>query len=341
MGEVLELKFDKVIRLEVKYPWGITPWKVNIGLPSISLPDWHIPYLLTTIKKWILRWNHIFPEERTFARKFGFPSFIARVDYATTEETQELHVFEVEAVPAGIGIACQMVPGFQSRFYELGWPKKVLVVVSSKRINGGDDHLFAQVIRDNEWSGVTENFLFFRGLREPILFEWEQKSIVPPPFHQESKQYGEGWLWERVPREQIEREYNIKINKEKWLGIVIKGLESSRAEKIAICLSRRTRQQIEKWLGRDARIGIHGGPSGALARIPDSEVYLQRFYFPNKVVITTSVEKQHAYGIWRIYLGYSLLKKRWEILGGFLNLRASLLIHGATDSIFVPVYVPI
>jgi len=346
-GEVLELTLERVITLEVGLPWA-TPWRVNIGEPAVELPRWHTPWLLEILNEWVKRWKRVFPIENTFARQFEVPTFIARFDYATNEAKQEAFLYEIESCPAGIGLACQTIPEFESIFYELGWPKDTLVIVSPERVKGGDDHLWTEVVREDEWSGVTEKekrflffLLFFRGLRESIPSEWEQKSVVPPPLHQKSKEYGEGWLWERVPREEVNKFYNIKINKEKWSGVVFKGLEGRGAEKIAICLPRGTRKEVVNWLGRDSNIGIHGGPQAALARISDPELYAQRFYWPNKVVITTtSIKKQHAFGIWRIYLGYNLLKKRWEILGGFLNLRASLLIHGATDAIFVPVYVP-
>jgi len=338
VGEI-ELNLE-IKTLKVGYPWS-TPWKVNIGLPPIPLPRWHLSSLLTMIEQWVAKWNETFPEEKTFARQYRVPTFIARFDYVTNEAKQETFLYEVESCPAGIGLGCQTIPEFENMFYELGWPQDTLVIVSPERVKGGDDHLWAEVVRKDECSDVLEKrFLFFRGLRMEIPLKWEQKSVVPHPLHQKSKKYGEGWLWERIQRNEVDKIYNIKINKEKWPGVVFKGLESRGTEKIAICLPKRTRKEVVKWLGMDSNIGIHGGPRAALARISDPELYAQRFYGPNKVMITTSVEKQHAYGIWRIYVGYSLLKKRWEILGGFLNLRASLLLHGATDAIFVPMYVP-
>jgi hypothetical protein len=43
------------------------------------------------------------------------------------------------------------------------------------------------------------------------------------------------------------------------------------------------------------------------------------------------------YGIFRMYFGYSIKDNEWKLLGGFLNLRKSLLIHGADDAFFVPI----
>jgi len=334
--EVLELTLDEVITLEVKYPWGVTPWNFNIGFPPISLPSWHFSWLYSTIKEWTKKWNETFPTENTFARKFGVPTFIARFDYATNEVKEEAFLYEIEPAPLGIGVGYLTNNPFRRKLDKLEWKNKTLVVVSSERIKGGDDHLWAEVVKENEWLDVRKEkrFIFFRGLKEKILSKWEERSITPPPQNQNSKQYGEGWLWEKVRRDELDRIYNIKINKEKWNGIVIKGPEGYGSRGVGICLPKHTRKEVEQWLGKRENIGIHG-PRGALAKVvSEKDLYIQRFYLPNKVKvrIISSGEIVQCFGIWRIYLGYSFANG-WEVLGGFFNLRPSLLIHGATDSI--------
>ena len=43
------------------------------------------------------------------------------------------------------------------------------------------------------------------------------------------------------------------------------------------------------------------------------------------------------YMIHRVFYGYDLPEQKWKYIGGFYNVRPSLIIHGARDTIFGPV----
>jgi hypothetical protein len=327
----------EIKKMEVKFPWVETPWEVNIVSLEISLPENHIDQLLDVVKEWTKRWKKNHPQESTFARKYQVPSFIVRVDYTVdSREKKELRVFEVEEFPGGMGIACQTVPSFEEKFFKLGWPSETYVFVSSERIKGGDDHLWSQHVYPESHLPKTigDKLVAIRGK----VSGWQNflsNLIWPPPPHQGHKNYGVSWLWEEVPRDQkrLADRYNHLLNTLKWEGVVFKS-HGDRSRHIVITLKRTTREEVEKWLGKSENVGIHGGIKAVLSKIPeDFPIYYQRFFWPLKV----RLKERPMFGIWRIYVGFNLNTSSWEVLGGFLQIGPTLLLHGGSHTYFLPV----
>jgi hypothetical protein len=127
----------------------------------------------------------------------------------------------------------------------------------------------------------------------------------------------------------------LLLNQKKWKGVVYKGVRGRGCEEVAICLCSAEKQKVAQWLGTSIKIGVFTLKE-ALQKIPGKQLLYQRFWPPIPVLLNNL---RKMFGILRIYVGFSLVKKEWEIIGGLFNIRPSLLVHGASDSFMIPVEV--
>jgi len=334
-GSTLEI-WGKEIVMPIKNQFAKTPWEFHLiqSEKPLCLPSGHEQQLLDIIKKW----RDNFPKEPTLSwQQFGYPSLIARIDYVISSENT-IFPYEVETSPAGIGLALKTIPGFKLKFQQLGWKRVVVVLRKEKRRKGGDDYLWTRVFDISEIPKETEYWIAPR-IDDFTLDEYEliaKRSIWALRFRK-SKVYGEPWLWKRLNNpEELYNVANIAANKWKWGGIVLK-TDGSKSQCVCVVLFKREKREIIKWLPKTTFGTLSLG--AAKKRIESTQwnpIFLQRFQPPLKVI----VNGRREFGIFRIYVGLNSRTGEMRILGGWLNTRKSVIIHGASDAKFIPIIVP-
>jgi hypothetical protein len=340
--EILYLKEQnraKPWETHVVYPEEI---KV-INPPNISWKDL-VNVAVNLAKNKIEEWNKIFPKENNIAGRYGVGSLIVRVDFTLTVDNQnniKLGIYEIEDSPAGMGLGTLIVEGFKKKLQELGWNE--VIVLLPDRDKGGDDYLWAKTreIRDEkELSQIKlPEGCWIAARFEELPPELRERNIWPAEYRKRKdylEMMGLATKWDgKTPLEKIVNEY---ANKYKEDGIVFVGSPGSKAEKIAILLFRKAMKEAIEWLGKSGGIGIWSLDS-IKERIEEEKwgsVYIRPFIWPMEVEVNST----KMYGIFRLYFGYSTIGEEWVFLGGFLNERPSLLIHGTSDSRFTPVPAP-
>jgi hypothetical protein len=327
--EVLEIE-GRIRTLKVKEPGRAEYWKVNIVecQNSLSLDRTEIE----KIEKWLKKWAAVFPREETLAwEQYGVPSLIVRADY--TIIGSEVRLYEIEESPAGIGIATRVIPDFEEKLKNLGW-QKVIVIMAPNRIKGGDDSLWTEVIDGGDEDEISKiGHCWLAPRLESLPSSLQRKSIWPVKFREKKRYLVELGLaeeWDRkTPLEQV---VNYFANKRSAKGIVFKS-DGARAEKVKIIPFKTLMKEIERWLEKTGGIGIWR--FGIIKEEVEKwePLYIQPLHPPMKVRYNSIP----MYGIFRIFFAFSLKEGKWKPLGGFLNLRKSLLIHGASDALFIPI----
>lgn len=270
------------------------------------------------------------------------PSLIIRIDY--TEDQEGPQPYELEERPAGLGLGWKYVPSFKERLLGLDERWGSVVVVKSPTRRGGDDHLWTKVIDPTNYTGEEEWVL---GRFEPEelkeeklrkFYEGLAARSISTLLTEGWKGYGEDWLWERLFNQP---DFNTIANKRRWSGFAMKRGSGSKSHYVRLWVTKEVVRIARAHLGN---IQTPIGTWSAREIINTYKqwesqgeiIYLQEFYLP----IPCMVNRKPFYGIWRIYFGFSPKEKKWEILGGLLNARQSLLVHGASDSVFIPVVAP-
>jgi hypothetical protein len=351
-GEIIRLEIrGKEEKLYLKEPHRAIPWETHVVYPKeikVINPNltWEdlVNQAIGLAENKIREWAKVFPKENTLAWRYGVPSLIPRLDFTLTNLTLDdqnnlnIGIYEIEDSPAGIGLATLIVEGFQRKLQGLGWNKVIVLV--PPRGKGGEDFLWAETIEirdENELSQIKlPEDCWIAPRFENLPLELIGRSIWPVR-HRKDKGYlekmGLAVRWDgKTPLEKIVNEY---ANKHKEDGIVFGAFQGSKAEKIAILLFGRASKKAQEWLGESGGIGIWSlkATEERIKREGWNSVYIRPFIWPMEVIVNF----RRMYGIFRIYFGYSTKKREWIPLGGFLNARPSLLIHGASDAIFVPI----
>jgi hypothetical protein len=330
--EIRTLEINGEVRsLAIKDPGRAEYWKVNIVEPKQQFSLGRT--VIERINEWLEKWAAVFPREETFAwKQYGVPSLIVRPDFTFVDSKVKL--YEIEDIPAGIGIATRIVPDFNNKLKNLGWPK-VIVIMALNRTGGGDDSLWTEV-REGRYEEIILKIgdCLVAPRLESLPSSLKERSIWPVE-HRKNKEYlpllGLAEEWDKkTPLEQV---VNYFANKRKAKGVVFKS-DGGRAERVRILIFRKTMREVENWLGNVGGIGVWTLQSIKEEVKKWKRVYIQEFYPPIKAL----VNGRPMYAILRIYFGFSE-KREWTPLGGFINARPSLLIHGATNSYFVPIAV--
>jgi hypothetical protein len=335
----IEIKGKEEVR-EIKEPNRQLPWKVRFLYPTEMTSHFEeiMEKAIMTLKKEILpKWAAVFPREETLAWKYDVPSLIVRVDFTVDSD---VYLYEVEDSPAGIGMAKIAIQKFGKTLQELGLMGVTVIV--PPREKGGDDYLWAseviEVKNDEDFSKVKTPMV---APRIENLPSWLIERSIWPVKYRKDKSYlerfgGEKWDGERS-FEVIANEYE-NSGKE---GIVFQVSPSSKTEGTWITLFKPAKKEAQNWLKKGkGEIGIWS-LKRTLRDVQEEikqgkTLYLREFRWPIKVVVNGSPQ----YGIIRYFFGFSTKKSEWMPLGGFLNTRPSLLIHGASDSFFVPITAP-
>jgi hypothetical protein len=349
--EIVRLEIrGKEEKLYIKEPNREKPWETRVVYPeeikvlnpsNISWKDL-VEKTVNLAENKINEWATVFPKENTLAwRRYGVPSLITRLDFTLTTDDQENlknGIYEIEDSPAGIGIATLIVEGFGKKLQELGWNKTIVLLPNREK--GGDDFLWTKTIEirdEEELSQIKlpeDCWIAPRFENLPLELIW--RSIWPVKYRKDKRYLEKMRLAEKwdgkTPLEKIVNEYANKLKEE---GIVFLGSPGSKAQRIAILPFRGATKEAIKWLGKGGGIGIWSLESikGRIERERWDSVYIRPFIWPMEVI----VNDDRMYGILRLYFGYSTKKREWVSLGGFLNTRPSLLIHGASDALFIPV----
>jgi len=325
LESILEIRGEEKI-IEVKNPWAKESWEFHLIPRPLCLPKTHCRFILEAIEEWKKR----FPREETLAWEwFETPSLICRVDYSFT--ANKISLYEIEDSPAGIGLANLCVPGFKEKLRRLSWRKVVVLINPKKRLKGGDDHLWTKVVGLDQIKEIEDCWIAPRLNFSEALAKLKEKSIWPLKFRK-SKLYGRGWLWQEIKVQEMEKFVNWAVNKEKWEGVVFKS-DGSKSQMIRIWLPSGRKKEAIKWLKRRDLIGTWTMKAIRKDTTFWPSIYAQKFFWP----VPLKINEKHMFGIFRIYVGFNTERREWQILGGWLNARPSLLVHGASDAIFVPI----
>jgi hypothetical protein len=329
-------------------PWEthvVYPEEIKVLNPSNITWEDLVNQAIGLSKNIIDEWTKVFPKENTLAwLRYGVPSLIVRLDFTLTNLTLDdqnnldIGIYEIEDSPAGIGLAASTVNGFREKLQGLGWNETIALVLHREK--GGDDYLWTKTIEIRNVKELSQIELpkncWIASRFENLPSELIERSIWPVK-HRKDKEYLEKMelvvRWDgKTPLEKIVNEY---ANKRKEEGIVFLGSPGSKAERIAILPFRKATKKASEWLGKSGGIGIWSLESikERIERERWGSVYIRPFIWPMEVI----VNDERMYGIFRLYFGYSTKRRKWVSLGGFLNTRSSLLIHGASDARFISV----
>jgi hypothetical protein len=319
--------------LEVKEKNRSEPWRVHFVFPEVSL-SFLVESKVEQLKKIIDSWNKIWLKiapESNIAQLFGKGSLIIRIDYTLSKE--KIFIYEVEESPAGIGLGCVAIEGFREKLNDLGWEKVAVIIPTGKK--GGDDYLWTEVIDETEISGRLDSLKWIAPRVKISLPSLKEKSIWPVDFRENKRYLVEMKMAEDITNlseKEIEEKFNEYANKKKSLGVVLKS-DGARAEKVKLHAFKRLIDEVKEWLGDTGGIGVWTFKTIKKEIKQWKSIYLQELIPPVRVIING----ERFYGIFRIYFAYSIKDHNWKLLGGFLVTRKSLLIHGASDSCFVPI----
>lgn len=342
-----------IYQITTQNPFAQEPWRVNVADFGIQVRD-PTPFL-EVMPPWETNWWEWGGKEETLAASdFGKPSLLVRIDGVGGVAGEPLHVYEIDQRPAGQGLAAKVIPQFREWLRGLGW---AAVVVIDQRTKGGDDSLWAyKVVYDEEhfWEICRKEGAWIapRGFKEveegklpypPLSPKCVGLSIWPVKFSN-WKGYGKGWLfpfWREGDNlfddleEWLNTLCNNAANKYEWPGMVVK-TDAHRLRGVWVIIFSSFMKIAIKWrvLGGTGTTSLKACLRELRAQASLAAVYVQPFFPPHPVVIGS----ERMWGIWRIFVGYDLHRKRWTTAGGFLNIRPSIgAIHGATDSVLVPV----
>jgi hypothetical protein len=255
---------------------------------------------------------------------------IVRADY--TIVGSEVRLYEIEDSPAGVGIAKRVIPDFEERLKNLGW-QKVIVIMAPNRIKGGDDSLWTEVIDGGDEDEISKiGHCWLAPRLESLPSSLQRKSIWPVMFRETKRYLVDLELaeeWDKTPLENILNKY---ANHRKHLGIVFKS-HGARTEKVRIVAFKPLMREVRRWLRNTGGMGVWRFTTIKEEVEKWRPLYIQPFYPPLKVRLNNIP----MCGIFRIFFGFSLKEGKFEVLGGFLNTRPSLLVHGSSDALFIPI----
>jgi hypothetical protein len=302
--------------------WSEEPWKFRFLDSSITLPGWISEKIIKALKEWA----EVFPQEPTFAyRNYNVPSMLVRVDF-TVEDNNKIRIFEIEDSPVGLGIL-KVLSGTFDRIMEVPWIKEVVAVwPTKKRKKGGDDPLLWPVVTPDELN--KQNIKLLAPRTNVLTQDLISKSIWPV-MYRETKMYLTKLGWAEKLNKSVDLESLCNYTaRQGFRGIVFKG-DGARGERVLLWPTKSTTKEVNEWLGGISNFGVC-----KLKTIKEEigkwgDIYIQPLWFPIKV----KLNGDHYYGIYRLFFIHD--GKRWMSAGGFLNIRKSLKIHGASDAIFV------
>lgn len=262
------------------------------------------------------KWQTSFPTEATWVQEnVGTPSLITRLD--ATIKDGDLVPYEVEERPSGIGLSYEISRTFQDRLERVRttWPDFKVVISDDPRRKGIDDSKWATITGPD-----TTGLVLVRAEPEEEAYHHLEGQSVSSLHKKGNKSYGvEMGLWEEVgDPEELDWEDPF----------VMKPLSGSKTRDVFVWIPK---PQYKEYTppGSKSPKGVHTRTKITNALSENGSMYVQPFHKP----IETG-DPDHAYEIYRVYYGYDIKEGEWTYLGGVSNARNSLIIHGASDTLF-------
>ena len=280
-------------------------WDFGLSDNRIALSDDILGQCYGVIEEWV---NCFIPEPTWIFNTHKVHSILIRLD-CVVDEKGRLKIYEVEERPCGAGIVSKFNPFFKEALGQIKktWPHFEAVV--SPRREYTDDY---------DWLppyGGNGSLVLVRAEPEEGEFHYFQGNSVSTIVNEGNKQYGVGMgLWTHVTSE------TFKDGRVWESPFCLKPLHGSKCKNLEIW---HPEKRYKSGYGVSSRKRI-------LETVErEGDMYLQQFIEPMKV--------DEGYMIYRIYFGYNMETGRYEYMGGCYNIRSSLKIHGASDSVFGPV----
>jgi len=262
------------------------------------------------------RWVQVFPIEDTFAqREWGIPSLLVRLDCVERPDGI-VGVYEIDDRPAGVGLSLRL-HGDNSDFacrlagIRKFWPDFRYLVSASRREM--DDSIWLK-----RSDGTDNSLLLFRAAPNDHHLSDLMPRSVSSLRREGDKSYGVAlnW-WKRVSK--------VDVDRLPWHeSFVIKPCQGTHSREIYI------------WHPHGRSLGCNGlaTKTKIIGRLSASDAplfYLQPFIQPMSSGIAG-----YASMMYRIFFGYVPTSRSWLCLGGCATARSSFKIHGAEDSLFLP-----
>lgn len=260
----------------------------------------------------INQWKDLFPKENTWVQKnLGVPSLFIRLD-CVLQEDSEVHIYEVEERPSGMGIANDINPIFAKTLKEAmnNWPT-FKTVLSEKR--DGRYDCWTPMISMDDALNSNDLLLIKAEPNEEEFHKFENRSVSSVK-QKGNKSYGlDMGLWKEVRVDDF--------NDFEWdLGFCLKAKQCSKARGVEIWYP-------HKKILEDS--GISGiSTKTRIRRIleENSSMYYQSFIPP--------MLRNGEPMMFRLFFFYDIQKREYVYGGGLWNSRKNYKIHGATDTTF-------
>ncbi|MDD4409966.1 MAG: hypothetical protein PHW52_04945 [Candidatus Pacebacteria bacterium] len=287
-------------------------WKFELYPEEIILSERTIRQASDVIEEWL---DH-FPWEDTWVENnYGVPSIIIRLD-CTVDEKGGLHVYEVEDRPSGIGATSRFNISFKEKLDDLRsvWPRFESIVSPHR-----------DYCDDCEWLppyNGNGSLVLIRSEPYEKDFHSFQRRSVSTVLTKGNKSYGVPMgLWRKIYPNELEDLENRIWEK----CFALKPLQGSKCNNVMIWHPehRKYRKMFKDGSGTTTRQRI----IQTLHEL--KEMYIQDYIPP--MLIHYQGEKRMIY---RIFFGYDPRINKYQYIGGFSNVRPSLKIHGATNTLF-------
>ncbi|MFA7192092.1 MAG: hypothetical protein WC089_02215 [Candidatus Paceibacterota bacterium] len=283
-------------------------WKNNYSYEEYKLSALCEKQALSLINKW----KDFFSKEETWVQhNFGVPSLFIRLDCVLREDS-EIHIYEVEERPSGMGIANETNPRFRETLKEINpyWPE--FKTVLSERRDGRYD-CWTPMISMEDALNSQDLLLIKAEPNEEEFHKFENRSVSSLK-QKGNKSYGlEMGLWKEVTVDDF--------NDFEWdLGFCLKAKQCSKARGVEIWYP-------HKKILEDS--GISGiSTKTRIKRVleENNSMYYQSFIAP--------MLRNGDPMIFRLFFVYSPQIKDYVYAGGLWNSRKNYKIHGATDTTF-------
>jgi len=302
----------------------IGPWEVNVASESVSIQ----PHLQQDAVRIVEEWQPHFPSEDTWVQTtLGVPSLIVRLD--ATESDGHLIPYEIEERPSGIGITSVINNSFRQNLDQARaqWPEFEVVVSPERGEVGTDDFLWAPIATPE----TAKNLVLLRAEPHENWAHPFQNRAVSTVLTKGDKSYGQDLgLWEKVTQpEQLDwnKPYTLKpMQGSKAKGVVIwyprSQKEPTKNGHYKLPIWERSKRRGASTKTKILRV-LEDNPQG---------MYRQEYISP----LTTTINQQEMWSIFRIFLAFDLGTRSWKNIGGLWLARPNILIHGARDSVMGP-----
>lgn len=286
-----------------------TAWTITVDDKVMPISKRQIDHGVRMIRAWV----HAFHREETWIqRQHRVPSLIVRLDCVPDQEGSQLHIFEIEERPAGLGVASEIDATFSSRLCTMKsqWPP--FVVVRSRRRNGaGDDYLWAPITDDLSDPALKDSLVLVRADPDESQFYPLEERAISSLREKGNKDYGVAMgFWTCVSRP----------DELPWQeGFCLKPMRGSKAHGIEIWDAGKKQRGYSTRTRIERTLHAYG------------EMYCQPLVMPFETRYP-----DRRFGMARVFYGYDVNSREWRYLGGYWIARDALKIHCTPDALVGP-----